>query len=122
VSTAPQLIDPTVRVVTPPPAPAAIGPDMQELWRRFPPRPAVSSWPATEQTRQELMKRLLSSPLGSAGGRRRWLALMHLLDVSHTSHTSNRPCRVGSWRGGVGSVVGPEAFMPVVSRRVVPLQ
>ena len=33
-----------------------------------------------------------------------------------------RNCRVGSWRGGVGSVVGPEAFMPVVSRRVVPLQ
>ncbi len=80
MSTAPQLMDSTVRGWTPPTAPAAIGPDMQDLWRRFPPRPAVSSWPATEQTQQELMERLLGSPLGAAGGRRRWLALVHLLD------------------------------------------
>ncbi len=63
---APLLMDLAARVVTPPTTPAAIGPDMQELWRRFPRRQAVSSWPATEQTRQELMERLLGSPLGAA--------------------------------------------------------
>lgn len=73
-------MDSAARVATSTTTRVAIGPDMQELWRRFPPRQAVSSWPATEQTRQELMERLLSSPLGAAGGRRRWLALVHLLD------------------------------------------
>ena len=31
---------------------ARIGPDMRQLWRQFPPRPAAPSWPATEQDRE----------------------------------------------------------------------
>lgn len=34
---------------------AVVGPEMRELWQRFPARPAVGSWPATEIGRNDLM-------------------------------------------------------------------
>lgn len=43
-----------------------IGPDMRELWRRFPPRPAAPSWPATEQDFQQVLTRLLTEPFTTA--------------------------------------------------------
>ena len=53
---------------------ARIGPDMRQLWRQFPPRPAVPSWPTTEQDREGLLARLLDAPFAgadAAGGPRR---------------------------------------------------
>ena len=45
-------VDARVRAV---PDAAVVGPEMRELWRRFPARPAVGSWPATEIERNDLM-------------------------------------------------------------------
>ena len=52
---------------------ARIGPDMRQLWRQFPPRPAVPSWPTTDQDREGLLARLLDAPFAgadAAGGSR----------------------------------------------------
>lgn len=62
---------------------ARIGPDMRQLWRQFPPRPAVPSWPTTEQDREGLLARLLDAPFAgadAAGGSRRRTGLVRLLD------------------------------------------
>ena len=45
-------VDARVRAV---PDAAVVGPEMRELWQRFPARPAVGSWPATEIGRDDLM-------------------------------------------------------------------
>jgi hypothetical protein len=63
---------------------ALIGPDMAQLWQRFPPRSPAPSWPMTEQTREALLARLLTAPLaiedGPAARARRRLGLARLLD------------------------------------------
>ena len=43
-------------------AASVIGPDMTQLWQRFPPRLSAPSWPATEQTGEVLLARLLAAP------------------------------------------------------------
>ena len=71
------------------PAPTAaaaslIGPDMTQLWQRFPPRTSAPTWPATEQTREALLARLLAAPFileeDRAARARRHLGLVRLLD------------------------------------------
>jgi hypothetical protein len=61
-----------------------IGPDMTELWQRFPPRPAAATWPATEQAREPLLARLLAPPVtleeDQVAWQRRRLGLARLLD------------------------------------------
>jgi hypothetical protein len=61
-----------------------IGPDMAQLWRGFPPRPAAASWAGTEQEREPLQARLLGEPFTVAAGRaafqRRRLGVVRLLD------------------------------------------
>jgi hypothetical protein len=61
-----------------------IGPDMAQLWRRFPPRSPAASWPMTEQAREALLARLLTAPFtvedGPAARARRRLGLARLLD------------------------------------------
>jgi hypothetical protein len=68
------------------PAPAAaavIGPDMTQLWRRFPPRATPPSWPGTEQAREALLATLLAAPFTVEEDRvaraRRRLGLIRLL-------------------------------------------
>jgi hypothetical protein len=62
----------------------SIGPDMAQLWRRFPPRSPAASWPMTEQAREALLARLLTAPFtvedGPAARARRRLGLARLLD------------------------------------------
>jgi hypothetical protein len=61
-----------------------IGPDMAQLWRRFPPRSPAASWPMTEQAREALLARLLITPFAvedaPAARARRRLGLARLLD------------------------------------------
>ena len=65
-------------------AASLIGPDMTQLWQRFPPRTPAPSWPATEQTREALLARLLAAPFtveeDRAARARRQLGLVRLLD------------------------------------------
>ena len=65
-------------------AAAVIGPDMTQLWQRFPPRASAPSWPATEQAREALLARLLAAPFtvdeDRAARARRRLGLVRLLD------------------------------------------
>ena len=64
-------------------AAAVIGPDMTLLWQRFPPRISAPSWPATEQTGEVLLARLLAAPFTLTEDRvaraRRRLGLIRLL-------------------------------------------
>ena len=64
-------------------APAVIGPDMQQLWQRFPPRISAPSWPATEQTGEVLAAGCSPPPFtvdrGPGGAARRRLRLIRLL-------------------------------------------
>ena len=57
---------------------------MTQLWQRFPPRTSAPSWPATEQTREALLARLLAAPFtveeDRAARARRQLGLVRLLD------------------------------------------
>jgi hypothetical protein len=58
---------PVVELAAAEPAPTAaaaavIGPDMTQLWQRFPPRACPPSWPATEQAREALLATLLAAP------------------------------------------------------------
>jgi hypothetical protein len=39
------------------------GPDVTELRRRYPPRSSSVTWPATEQPREVLLARLLTTPM-----------------------------------------------------------
>ena len=70
-----------------------IGPDMAQLWRRFPPRSPAASWPMTEQARGVLLARLLTTPFtiedAPAARARRRLGLARLLDwlVEHPGDT-----------------------------------
>jgi integrase len=63
---------------------ALIGPDMTQLWNRYPPRPAAPRWSGTEQGREALLARLLATPCTVDDGRvarvRRRLGLVRLLD------------------------------------------
>jgi len=63
-------------------AAALIGPDMTQLWQRFPPRPPAPSWPATEQDREALVTTLLAAPftVEQAARARRRRGLNRLLD------------------------------------------
>jgi hypothetical protein len=38
-----------------------VGPDMQQLWQRFPPRPPAAVWPLTEQGAEPLLARMLAA-------------------------------------------------------------
>ena len=64
-------------------AAAVIGPDMTQLWQRFPPRISAPLWPATEQTGEALLARLLAAPFTLTEDRvaraRRRLGLIRLL-------------------------------------------
>jgi len=64
-------------------AASVIGPDMAQLWARFPPRAAAPSWPATVQTEEQLLARLLTAPFTVEQDRvaraRRRLGLVRLL-------------------------------------------
>ena len=61
-----------------------VGPDMTQLWQRFPARASAPSWPATEQTREALLGSLLTVPFtideDRAARARRRLGLARLLD------------------------------------------
>ncbi|WP_211241229.1 site-specific integrase [Pseudonocardia spinosispora] len=63
---------------------ALIGPDMTQLWQRFPPRLSAPSWPATEQGREPLLARLSATPFlveeDRVARQRRRLGLVRLLD------------------------------------------
>jgi len=65
-------------------AASLMGPDMSQLWQRFPPRNSTPSWPMTEQTREALLTRLLAAPFtveeDRAARARRRLGLVRLLD------------------------------------------
>ncbi len=80
--TAPVLPSPTDRLAAAPPA--QVGPDIQQLWQRFPPRSTATSWPGTEQRREPLLARLLAAPFAAdthgPGWQRRRLGLIRLLD------------------------------------------
>jgi hypothetical protein len=39
-----------------------VGPDVAGLWERFPPRPVPATWATTEQSRQQVLERLLAPP------------------------------------------------------------
>jgi integrase-like protein len=39
-----------------------VGPDMDQLRRSYPPRPSASTWPATEQSAEAIVSRLLAAP------------------------------------------------------------
>ena len=62
----------------------SVGPDMQQLWRRFPPRTAATTWPVTEQRREPLLAELLAASAlvdeGRAAQQRRRLGLTRLMD------------------------------------------
>jgi len=62
----------------------SVGPDMQQLWRRFPPRAAATTWPVTEQRREPLLAELLAASAlvdeGRAAQQRRRLGLTRLMD------------------------------------------
>lgn len=64
-------------------ASAVIGPDMTQLWQRFPPRTSPLSWPATEQGHEALLHRLTTAPFTVEEDRmaraRRRLGLIRLL-------------------------------------------
>ena len=61
-----------------------VGPDMTQLWQRFPARASAPSWPATEHTREALLGSLLTAPFtideDRAARARRRLGLARLLD------------------------------------------
>jgi hypothetical protein len=63
---------------------ALIGPDMTQLWQRFPPRSSALSWPATGQGREPLLARLSADPFlveeDRVARQRRRLGLVRLLD------------------------------------------
>jgi len=63
---------------------AQIGPDMQQLWQRYPPRASARTWAATEQRREPLLDQLLAAPFTVEENRqsrqRRRLSLFRLLD------------------------------------------
>ena len=64
-------------------AAAVIGPDMAQLWQRFPPRASTPSWPDTEQGPEALLDRLIAAPFTVEEDRvaraRRRLGLVRLL-------------------------------------------
>jgi hypothetical protein len=64
-------------------AAAVIGPDMTQLWQRFPPRTSAPSWAATEQAHEALLATLLAAPFtvdeDRVGRARRRLGLVRLL-------------------------------------------
>ena len=80
---APILLSPA-EAVTDAASSAAIGPDMAELWQRFPPRSVAATWPATEQASEPLLARLLVPPVTIEEARvarqRRRLGWVRLLD------------------------------------------
>lgn len=63
--------------------PVQVGPDMLQLWQRFPPRQVETSWPGTAQEHDQLLDRLLAVPFTPGGNREAWqrrrLGLVRLL-------------------------------------------
>lgn len=60
-----------------------LGPDMQQLWLRFPPRTPPPTWPATEHTRDRVLARLLAPPFtvdGREARERRRRGLIGVVD------------------------------------------
>lgn len=68
----------------PPIAAASVGPDIQELWQAFPPRPAATTWPRTEQGAERLLAELIAASAPDDKDReaqlRRRLGLRGLMD------------------------------------------
>src|SRR6266576_876374 len=61
----------------------ATGPDAAQVMRLFPPRPAGASWPATRQSREHILTRLLAPPFAldnPAGQAQRRRGLTRMLD------------------------------------------
>ena len=60
----------------------SVGPDMRQLWQRFPPRSPARTWPATEQPTELLLAHMLAASfdLDEAGAQqRRRLGMVRLL-------------------------------------------
>jgi integrase len=61
-----------------------VGPDMQQLWQAFPPRPVATRWPVTERPREALLAELLAASAlvdeGTELRQRRQLGLRRLMD------------------------------------------
>lgn len=75
----------TVRMSTAQPAarPWQLGPEAMTLWEKFPPRPAATTWAATERTRPAVVTRLLTPPFlvqDSKTRCNRKVALLRVLD------------------------------------------
>ena len=61
----------------------ATAPDAAQVMRQFPPRPAASGWPATRQSREQVLTRLLAPPFtldNPAGQAQRRRGLTRMLD------------------------------------------
>jgi hypothetical protein len=61
----------------------ATAPDAAQVMRLFPPRPAASGWPATRQSREHILTRLLAPPFtldNPAGQAQRRRGLTRMLD------------------------------------------
>ena len=61
----------------------ATAPDAAQVMRLFPPRPAASGWPATRQSREQVLTRLLAPPFtldNPAGQAQRRRGLTRMLD------------------------------------------
>ncbi len=59
--TALQTVTVTDEPAIAPGATPSVGPDMQQLWQRFPPRTAATTWPVTEQRREPLLACMLAA-------------------------------------------------------------
>ena len=60
-----------------------LGPDMQQLWLRFPPRTPPPTWPATEHHQDRVLARLLAPPFtldGADTQQRRRRGLIGVVD------------------------------------------
>ena len=47
----------------------SIGPDMRQLWERFPPRGPARTWPATEQQSEPVLAQMLAASFDIDEGR-----------------------------------------------------
>src|SRR5881398_2790810 len=71
----------------------ATAPDAEQVMRLFPPRPAGASWPATRQSREHILTRLLAR-----ASRRSWRAARSLGGPARGSVRRRPGRRLHRWR------------------------